>query len=56
MLQHIMPKVLYPTVAWGDMDAIRQEAQWLEIFGAAFLPVPEVLHLTEYSVVLHEVL
>ena len=54
ILQHIMPKVLHPTGALGGMDAIRQEAKRLEIFGAASLPVPKVLALTEGSVVLSD--
>jgi len=36
------------------MDAIRQEAKRLESFGAASLPVPKVLALTEGSVVLSD--
>ena len=52
ILQNIMPKVLHPTGALGDMDAIRQEARRLEIFGTASLPVSKVLALTEDSVVL----
>tara|TARA_B110000285_G_scaffold98730_1_gene112563 strand:- start:4092 stop:4868 length:777 start_codon:yes stop_codon:yes gene_type:complete len=54
ILQHIMPKVLHPTGALGGMGAIRQEAKRLEIFGAASLPVPKVLALTEGSVVLSD--
>ena len=52
ILQHIMPKVLHPAGALGGVDAIRQEARWLEIFGTASLPVSKVLALTEGSVVL----